>query len=125
MGGHEAAILPRLEQPRGSGQSTRTCCRAGIETLQARFPLDEWRQRLAAGFQDFARLQLLSRESIGVRDLEQMAHDESILAALTGAAENDLPSTLPSALETQLGREFQAGSTCRSDSGRRWRWAGR
>ncbi len=33
------------------------------------FPVDEWRQRLAAGFQDFARLQLLARESIGVGDL--------------------------------------------------------
>jgi ATP-binding cassette, subfamily B, bacterial len=75
----------------------------------ARFPVNEWRQRLAAGFQDFARLQLLARESIGVGDLEQMAHDEPILAALTRAAAHDLPSTLPSALETQLGREFQGG----------------
>jgi ATP-binding cassette subfamily B protein len=74
-----------------------------------RFAVLEWRQRLAAGFQDFARLQLLARESIGVGDVDAMANDGAIMDALARAAARDLPDRLPSALETQLGREFEGG----------------
>ena len=73
------------------------------------FPVREWRKRLAAGFQDFAHLQLLARESIGVGDVEKIEHDDRILEALQRAAAGDLYPSLPSALDTQLGRYFEGG----------------
>ena len=84
----------------------------------ARLPVDAWRTRIAAGFQDFGRLQLLARESIGVGDVAQLdagsrppgdAADARVLAALDRAAAGDLPAALPHGLATQLGREFQGG----------------
>jgi ATP-binding cassette subfamily B protein len=93
-----------------------------------RLPIDAWRSRIAAGFQDFARLQLLARESIGVGDLvrfdqsldhsldqrvdhrlDGMRGDAHVIAALDRAAAAELPAALPRGLDTQLGREFQGG----------------
>jgi ATP-binding cassette subfamily B protein len=74
-----------------------------------RFEVTEWRQRLAAGFQDFARLQLLARESIGVGDIDMIQRDDCILDALQRAAASDLSSALPHDLDTQLGRYFDGG----------------
>jgi ATP-binding cassette subfamily B protein len=79
----------------------------GVDLQQ--FPVLEWRRRLAAGFQDFARLQLLARESIGVGDMDKIEHDSSIIDALDRAAAGDLQRALPSALDTQLGRYFEGG----------------
>jgi ATP-binding cassette subfamily B protein len=73
------------------------------------FPVLEWRSRLAAGFQDFARLQLLARESIGVGDVDKIQRDRWILDALDRAAAGDLTASLPDALDTQLGRYFEGG----------------
>jgi ATP-binding cassette subfamily B protein len=95
-------LLSRFYEPSG-GSITLD----GVDL--GRYPVDEWRRRLAAGFQDFARLELLARESVGVGDLAAMEQDESVLAALARAAAADLPAALPSALETQLGREFENG----------------
>jgi ATP-binding cassette, subfamily B, bacterial len=75
----------------------------------ARFPIDAWRTRISAGFQDFARIQLRARESIGVGDVERPDGDEHVLAALDRAAASELTGALPSGLDTQLGREFRGG----------------
>jgi ATP-binding cassette subfamily B protein len=72
-------------------------------------PIDEWRRRLAAGFQDFATLQLLARESIGVGETDKIAHDAALVGALERAAASDLQAVLPAGLDTQLGREFEGG----------------
>jgi ATP-binding cassette subfamily B protein len=74
-----------------------------------RIPIDEWRLRLAAGFQDFAQLELLARESVGVGDLPKMGHDGAVAEALARAAASDLRAALPLDLETQLGRTFDGG----------------
>jgi ATP-binding cassette, subfamily B, bacterial len=74
-----------------------------------RFPVLEWRRRLAAGFQDFARLQLLARESIGVGNTDNIHADELIVGALDRAAASDVQSALPDGLDTQLGRYFDGG----------------
>jgi ABC-type multidrug transport system fused ATPase/permease subunit len=75
----------------------------------SRLPIDAWRSRISAGFQDFARLQLLARESVGVGEVEQRGGDAHVLAALERAAAADLPAALPQGLDTQLGREFKGG----------------
>jgi ATP-binding cassette subfamily B protein len=112
----------------GAGKTTlvKLLCRfyeptAGRITVDgvdlARLPIDAWRARIAAGFQDFGRLQLLARESIGVGDIAQLdgggdgdgGADARVLAALDRAAAGDLPPALPHGLATQLGREFQGG----------------
>ncbi len=74
-----------------------------------RCSLVQWRRRLAAGFQDFARLELLARESIGVGDTDKIPRDDALLGALDRAAAADLPTDLPRGLDTQLGRSFDGG----------------
>jgi ATP-binding cassette, subfamily B, bacterial len=73
------------------------------------FTVDQWRGRLSAVFQDFGRLQLVARESIGVGDPARLGSDASLLEALDRAAASDLPSALPQGLATQLGRDFEGG----------------
>jgi ATP-binding cassette, subfamily B, bacterial len=71
--------------------------------------VDAWRTRITAGFQDFARLKLLVRESIGAGDVERLDDDARILAALERAAAPELLASLPHGLATKLGRDFQGG----------------
>jgi ATP-binding cassette subfamily B protein len=68
------------------------------------FPPEEWRTRIAAGFQDFVRFELLARESVGVGDLPSIDDAGAVLAALDRADARDLVVRLPEGLETQLGR---------------------
>jgi len=73
------------------------------------FEVDAWRQRLSAGFQDFAQLQFLARESVGVGSLPYVDNAEAVAAALDRAAAGNLVAQLPAGLATQLGREFDGG----------------
>jgi ATP-binding cassette subfamily B protein len=72
-------------------------------------PAAAWRSRLAAGFQDFVRFELLASESIGVGDLQRIDRPAAVLAALDRAGSRDLPASLPAGIDTQLGRSFQDG----------------
>jgi ATP-binding cassette subfamily B protein len=74
-----------------------------------RFPIGEWRARLSAGFQDFAQLELVAREAVGVGDLDRLEDALSVAAALDRAHAADVVDALPSGLETQLGRSFDGG----------------
>jgi ATP-binding cassette subfamily B protein len=69
----------------------------------------EWRTRLAAGFQDFARFELSAREGVGVGDLPELDDDEVVRAALERAGAGGVVTTLPDGLETQLGKSFSDG----------------
>jgi ATP-binding cassette subfamily B protein len=71
--------------------------------------VESWRARTTASFQDFARLELLARESIGVgrlRDIEDVA---AVTAAADRGDAGDAISRLASGLETQLGSQFDGG----------------
>ena len=70
------------------------------------FDLDEWRAAVSAGFQDFARFQFVTRDSVGVGNLDDLGDDGLAHAALGRAAAADLPAALPDGLATQLGRDF-------------------
>jgi ATP-binding cassette subfamily B protein len=74
------------------------------------FDVAGWRQRLSGCFQDFARLELLARESIGVGDLAHVDDDAAVAAALDRAHAADVPASLPAGLATQLGRSFEGGT---------------
>ena len=67
---------------------------------------DGWRRRTSACFQDFLKLELVARESIGAGDLDAMSDHERVLAAATRAASADTVAGLSDGLETQLGQRF-------------------
>jgi len=69
----------------------------------------EWRTRWAAGFQDFARFELLAGETVGVGDLPRMEEKAAIGSALARAAATDVVDGLPHGTRTPLGRTFDDG----------------
>ena len=82
-----------------------------------RFDLAEWREHLTAGFQDFARLEVLARETVGVGDLPNLTATPVVESALERAHAGDVVATLPDGLETPLGRTWSNGSEL---SGGQW-----
>ena len=80
----------------------------GIDLRQ--FEVAEWRARLSGCFQDFARLELLAGETVGVGDLPRLDDEPAIAAALDRAHAAEVPSSLPAGLATQLGRSFDDGT---------------
>jgi len=96
-------LLSRLYEP-----TSGTILVDGIDLK--RFDVAEWRRRLAAGFQDFARLELVARESIGVGDTPALGDDNRVLAAMRRAAASELAASFPAGLDQQLGRSFDGGA---------------
>lgn len=66
-------------------------------------PVERWRERLAAGFQDFARFEVLAHEAVGVGDVPRVGDVDAARDALVRAAAVDVVEALPHGLETQLG----------------------
>ena len=73
--------------------------------LQA-LDVEAWRAQLAGGFQDFARLELKLRESVGVGDLPRIDDAPAVAAALARTEGSDVAGGLADGLEAQLGRQF-------------------
>ncbi len=73
------------------------------------FEVGEWRRGLSGCFQDFARLELLARHTVGVGDLTRLEEDAAVTAALERAHAGELATGLPGGLDTQLGRSFDGG----------------
>lgn len=71
----------------------------------ARMPVDEWRSRCAAGFQDFVKFELLLRESVGVGDIARIDDVPVVASALQRAG-----APLPIDLDTQLGKQWEQGA---------------
>jgi ATP-binding cassette, subfamily B, bacterial len=78
---------------------------------------DAWRQRVAAGFQDFVRFELVARESVGVGDLPRVEVRAEVEAAIDRAAARDVIEDLPHRLETRLGKTHVDGAEL---SGGQW-----
>jgi ATP-binding cassette subfamily B protein len=83
----------------------------------ATLPAELWRERIAAGFQDFVRFELVARESIGVGDLPLLGDREAVEAAVERAAAGDVVRSLADGLETQLGKTHTNGAEL---SGGQW-----
>ncbi|NLF03806.1 MAG: ABC transporter ATP-binding protein [Actinomycetales bacterium] len=112
----------------GAGKSTlvKLLCRfyeasEGVIELDGtdvrRFPLEAWRERIAAGFQDFARFEFLARETIGLGDLPRIGDDSAVRDALHRARGDDLLDRLDAGLDTQLGKQNADGTEL---SGGQW-----
>jgi ATP-binding cassette subfamily B protein len=70
---------------------------------------DEWRGSLSGAFQDFVRLEVVARESVGVGRVEAAGSVATVRGALARADVADLEDELPDGLETPLGRAFLRG----------------
>lgn len=74
-----------------------------------RFDLADWRSRISAAFQDFARFELPAREAVGVGDLPRIEDCRAVATGLSRAGAESLPAQLPAGLETQLGKDWEGG----------------
>ncbi len=79
--------------------------------------VESWRLRMAAGFQDFAKFELLARETVAVGDLDHFEDEPAVTAALSRAHAIDVIDGLPTGLSTQLGKSFENGQEL---SGGQW-----
>lgn len=82
-----------------------------------RLPLDSWRSRIAAGFQDFVRFEFLARENVGVGELASIDSVEAVTAALERARATDVVLRLENGLDTPLGISHRDGAQL---SGGQW-----
>ncbi|RIV40342.1 ABC transporter ATP-binding protein [Micromonospora radicis] len=80
-------------------------------------PIEAWRQRISAGFQDFVRYELLARQAVGVGNLAQIDDAAAVQAALDRARSSDVLTHLAEGLETQLGKSYADGAEL---SGGQW-----
>lgn len=71
--------------------------------------VDRWRARLAAGFQDFCRFELIARDTVGLGDLGRLDDDQAVRSALARAGASEVAAVLPSGLNTQLGARWEGG----------------
>ncbi len=69
---------------------------------------DAWHLRTSAGFQDFARLEFITEDAIGVADLTQRDRGQIEQAAAHGQADTVIAG-LPEGFDTQLGTQFSGG----------------
>jgi ABC-type multidrug transport system fused ATPase/permease subunit len=75
----------------------------------ASLPPEAWRSRLSAAFQDFAPLEFLARETVGVADLPRVHDPVAVGAALERAGASSVVDGLPRGLDTQLGTRWDGG----------------
>jgi ATP-binding cassette subfamily B protein len=62
-----------------------------------------WRERVATGFQDFVRFELLAHESVGVGEMSLLDDRAAVEDAVERAAARDVVEDLPQGLDTPLG----------------------
>ncbi len=74
-----------------------------------RMPVEQWRERISTGFQDFVRYEFRVRHAVGVGSLDQVFAPGAVGAALERAHGADILDQLPDGLEAQLGRSYNDG----------------
>ena len=82
-----------------------------------RFDIGEWRERIASGFQDFARFELVAQQTVGVGDLPNLNSAPAVEGALKRAHAEDMIGRLEQGLSTQLGKSYAEGTEL---SGGQW-----
>jgi ATP-binding cassette subfamily B protein len=68
-----------------------------------------WRKRLATGFQDFVKFELLAHESVGVGDLPFVGDLAAVNRAVERGAARDVVADLAHGLETPIGNSHPEG----------------
>ncbi|MGW5365809.1 ABC transporter ATP-binding protein [Actinopolymorpha pittospori] len=75
----------------------------------AELDVDAWRERLSAAFQDFAKFELVARQTVGVGDLSRLDDEAAVTAALDRAGAADVVPKLPQGVASQLGSSWEDG----------------
>ncbi|MGC4174634.1 ABC transporter ATP-binding protein [Demequina sp.] len=112
----------------GAGKSTliKLLCRfydpdSGQITVDgtglSRMPVTEWRERISAGFQDFAKFEFSAQNTVGLGDLPRVDDPEAVADALARARAEDVMRRLTDGLQTQLGKSNVGGTDL---SGGQW-----
>lgn len=81
----------------------------------------QWQQQLATLFQDFARVELLLRETVGIGRLEALDDDTALRTALTDARAGLLEAKVSGGLDGLIGRGYGDGQEL---SGGQWQSLG-
>ncbi|GAA0809657.1 ABC transporter ATP-binding protein [Spirilliplanes yamanashiensis] len=76
-----------------------------------------WRERIAAGFQDYVRLEVPARSSIGVGDPPRLDEPGAVERAVVRADAQQVVDRLPDGLDTHLGKAYADGAEL---SGGQW-----
>jgi len=71
--------------------------------------IEAWHQQTTAAFQDYAILELLARETVGVGDLAHIDDSNMVAEAVRKSDAARLVADLPAGLETQLGTGWEGG----------------
>ncbi|MEV4625131.1 ABC transporter ATP-binding protein [Micromonospora sp. NPDC049523] len=82
-----------------------------------RVPVEQWRERIAAGFQDFVRYELTVQHAVGVGDLPRVSSEEAVRDALDRAHATGVLEQLTDGVRTQLGKSYADGAEL---SGGQW-----
>lgn len=77
--------------------------------LLSEIDITRWRDRLSAAFQDFAKLELVAKQAVGVGDLPHVDDEPAARAALERAGASDVVPKLPTGLVSQLGSSWEGG----------------
>jgi ATP-binding cassette subfamily B protein len=72
-------------------------------------PPERWRARIAPLFQDYARVELLIRESVGIGEVGKLADDEALSTAVGRAGAEAVVAAVPGRLDGLLGRGYGDG----------------
>ncbi|MGM1063812.1 ABC transporter ATP-binding protein [Saccharothrix sp. Mg75] len=79
--------------------------------------VDEWRTRVAAGFQDFVRYEFAAQLVVGLGDLPRASSEPAVRTALERADATGVLDDLPDGLRTHLGKSYADGAEL---SGGQW-----
>ena len=112
----------------GAGKSTliKLLCRfydpdSGVITVDgtdlSRMPVGAWRERISAGFQDFARFEFSAQQTVGLGDLPHIDDPVAVRSALDRARAEDVMRRLSDGLATTLGKTNVGGTDL---SGGQW-----
>lgn len=74
-----------------------------------RIDVQQWRDRLAGAFQDFARLEFVAQTTVGLGDLPRVADVDEVAGAVDRAGATAVIDELQSGLATQLGPSWDDG----------------
>jgi len=112
----------------GAGKSTlvKLLCRfyeptAGVIDIDGvdlrRIPVPAWRERISAGFQDFAKYEFSAQHVVGLGAVAQIDDADAVNAALGRARAEDVLRRLHRGLATLVGKSFDGGTDL---SGGQW-----
>lgn len=115
-----AGSVVALVGENGAGKSTLVKVLAGLYrptegevlvdgTDLADLDLTAWRARMSGAFQDYARFEFLTQETVGVGDLRYIDDPTRVHRALQDGAAEDVLIALPDGLTSQLGTAWPDG----------------